>query len=359
MKVNKDKKVYVAMSGGVDSSVAALWAKRQDCKVVGVYIKTWSPPGWPCPQKEDKRDAMRVCAQLGIAFKSWDFTQEYKSKVADYMVGEYKNGRTPNPDVMCNREIKFGLFFEKALKEGADYIATGHYARIERKETGGKKQETDYKLLKARDLNKDQSYFLWTLTQRHLARTLFPIGEFGSKQQLRDYAKSRGLATWNKKDSQGVCFVGPINVQSFLKERINASPGPVVSVTGRRVGEHTGLPFYTIGQRRGIGSGGGPYYVAGKEFNTNTLVVSPPSREEALMSRELVANDVNWIGVSPRDNEKIEAAIRYRQEPVGVRITNQESRIRVVFNQPVRAITPGQSVVFYNGESVLGGGIID
>ena len=349
-----DKKVYVAMSGGVDSSVAAALLKERGFSIVGVYMKTWSPEGQPCLWKEERRDAMRVCAQLNIPFKTWDFTAEYKNRVVDYMIKEYAAGRTPNPDVMCNKEIKFGLFFDKAISEGANYVATGHYV----KKTHNLKPIT-YNLVRARALEKDQSYFLWTLNQKHLERALFPIGEFESKAAVREHARQKGLATAEKKDSQGVCFVGPINVYEFLRRHIPAVPGPVITVGGRKIGSHTGLPFYTIGQREGIGVGGtGPYYVARKESATNTLVVAPPAEEEALMSRELTATNVNWVGRVPADGDNVQASVRYRQEPVPARIRNQELGIRVVFDTPVRAITPGQSVVFYKGDEVLGGGII-
>ncbi len=360
MSKNTLKKVYVALSGGVDSSVAAAILKDERYDVVGVYMKTWSPPGTLCPWKEDRKSAMKVAAHLGIAFKTWDFTAEYKERVVDYMIREYARGRTPNPDVMCNREIKFGLFFDRALAERAGYVATGHYARIVHLETRFPNRKRGFQMFRARALEKDQSYFLWTLTQKHLERTLFPIGEFESKKAVREYAREKGIPTAERKDSQGVCFIGPINVREFLKTRISASPGPIKTVTGRKIGFHEGLPFYTIGQRQGIGIGGtGPYYVARKEAITNTLVVAPPASEEELMSKELIATDVHWIGEPPKDGVRIEASIRYRQAPVLAQTKKLKAGSwKLVFDSPIRAITPGQSVVFYDGDRVLGGAII-
>lgn len=349
---NRGKTVYIALSGGVDSATAALLLQREGYKVVGVYMKTWSPPGQPCPWKEDKRDAMRICAHLDIPFKMWDFTDAYKERVVNYMTAEYTAGRTPNPDVMCNKEIKFGLFFDKALNEGADYVATGHHARI----TPTHLQPTTYNLERGADPNKDQSYFLWTLTQRELSRTLMPVGEYADKKEVRDLATKAGIPVAAKKDSQGVCFIGPIDMQEFLADHISAEPGPIKSVTGRTLGTHRGLPFYTIGQREGVGVGGGagPYYVARKEATTNTLVVAPPAHEKELMSTTLTAKNVNWINGAPKNSKKYDVQIRYRQTPFKATFKNN----RLYFAEPVRAVTPGQSVVLYEGNTTIGGGII-
>ncbi len=349
MRDSKHTTVYVALSGGVDSAAAALSLAQKGYDVRGVYMKTWSPPGRPCPWVTERRDAMRVCAHLTIPFEMWDFTQEYKSRVVNYMVSEYAAGRTPNPDVMCNKEIKFGLFFDRAIAEGADYIATGHYVRTAKK-------DGTFQLLKGKDPHKDQSYFLWTLTQKHLARTLFPIGECASKQAVREYAAAHGLPVAQKKDSQGVCFVGPIDVQEFLREYITAPTGPIKTVSGREVGTHTGLPFYTIGQRGGVGIGGsGPYYVARKEAATNTLVVAPPADEKELMSEELLSSSLSFVNEEPTQGTEVEVRVRYRQEPVPA---VYEGNGTVRFREPVRAVTEGQSAVFYNGEMLVGGGII-
>ncbi len=288
------------MSGGVDSSVVALLLKQKGYDVVGIYMKGWSLTG--CAE-EDARDARRVAGVLNIPFYIFNFESEFKKEVVDYMVSEYAAGRTPNPDVMCNREIKFGLFLKKALSLGANYIATGHYVR-----------KVGDKFMQAKDGNKDQSYFLWTLTQWQLKYCLFPIGNY-TKPQVRMIAKKYCLPTANKPDSQGVCFVGEINVAEFLKEKLGKNLGPILTLTGKRVGTHDGLSFYTIGQRRGIGSTGGgtPYYVVRKDRKKNTLFVAE-AENKALFARKLMAWDLNWIsGKTPKLPLKCLARIRYRQ----------------------------------------------
>lgn len=348
----ENKTVYLGLSGGVDSSVAAALLQKEGYNCIGVYMKTWEAPGEKCTWREDRRDAMRVCAKLDIPFKTWDFTKQYKTKVVDYMIKEYSIGRTPNPDIMCNKEIKFGLFFDKAIKEGADYVATGHYARVRKGIRG-------YKLLKGKDGNKDQTYFLWTLGQKHLARALFPIGEFKTKKEIRNIARKYSLSTAEKKDSQGVCFIGPIDIDKFLRKYIPSKSGPIVSVSGRKLGEHDGLPFYTIGQRQGIGVGGtGPYYVVRKEEKTNTLIVAPPAYEEELLQKSVLINEVNFIGEKLKKVIKVEAAVRYRQKPMKASIKEHKLGIMIEFKEPVKAVTPGQSAVFYNDDELLGGGII-
>ncbi len=394
---NKNTKVFVAMSGGVDSSVAALLLKNEGYDVTGVFMKNWADPAWPCPWAEDRADAMRVCVKLGIPFETWDFTKEYKTKVVDYMIKEYTSGRTPNPDVMCNREIKFGLFFDKAMAMGADHIATGHYIRrepefpisnfqflknsksIENLDIGNSLKTEHFKLKIAKDRNKDQSYFLWTLKQEQIAQCLFPIGEIESKSEVRKIAEQSNLPTADKKDSQGICFMGPVDVQEFIRPYVKTAIGDIVTTSGQKIGTHTGLDFYTIGQRKGIGVGGtGPYYVASKNYKTNTLVVSPADNISALESNSLTASDVSFVHDSMRLLQQshavngnvsnvsinVQASIRYRQEPVSATLSKVENgpssaRWQVVFDRPVRAITPGQSVVFYQGEELLGGGVID
>ncbi len=415
--------VMAALSGGVDSSVAAALLQERGFDVTGIHIKMWSDPDIPCNFKEDRMDAVRVAARLGIPFETWDLTQEYKQAVVEYMIREYAAGRTPNPDVMCNREIKFGVFLRRALQAGADFVATGHYARVVPSESlsGGAPRhftaaarslapaarslrvsavsppeaETKqtalpiaanskmprpaaslYRLFKAIDENKDQSYFLWTLTQEQLRHCLFPIGEY-AKPEVREMARKFGLPTAEKKDSQGICFIGEIDIREFLKKRIPTERGAVLTTSGRRVGEHEGVEFYTIGQRHGIGAGGGgiPYYVTRKDFETNTLTVAEGPYDEKLFSRELVAGDIHWIsGVAPALSFRCEARIRYRQPLQEARIMNYElgirggvfssstiipnSRFLIQFDSPQRAITPGQSIVFYCGEEMIGGGII-
>ncbi|MBI2465830.1 MAG: tRNA 2-thiouridine(34) synthase MnmA [Candidatus Sungbacteria bacterium] len=352
------RKVFVAMSGGVDSSVAALLLKNQGYDVTGVFMKNWADPAWPCPWQEDREDAIRVCLKLDAPFEVFDFTNEYKTKVVDYMLHEYASGRTPNPDVMCNKEIKFGLFLDKAMAMGADYIATGHYVR---KIKSQKSNLKNYVLAKARDLNKDQSYFLWTLKQKQLAKCLFPIGEIESKAEVRRIALASGLPTAQKKDSQGICFMGPVDVGEFIKPYVNNVSGDIVTASGQKIGRHAGLDFFTIGQRKGIGVGGtGPYYVAKKDYKTNVLVVASKGEEFALESKSAIVCQTSFIGDEPREKAEIQAAIRYRQEPVPTVLSKvNNDKWRVDFEKSVRAVAPGQSAVFYRGEELLGGGIID
>ncbi|MDO8560701.1 MAG: tRNA 2-thiouridine(34) synthase MnmA [bacterium] len=355
MSSEKTKKVIIALSGGVDSSVAAALLKEGGFNVRGVHIKMWSDPSIPCTTKEDRYDAMRVAAALNIPFETWDFTEEYRATVVDYMIREYSIGRTPNPDVMCNREIKFGVFLKQALNEGADFIATGHYARTSK--TAG----NTYELMEAVDKNKDQSYFLWTLTQNELSRTMFPIGEY-LKPEVRSLARKFNLPTAEKKESQGLCFIGKIDVREFLKTRITENRGKVLTTSGKIVGEHEGLEFYTIGQRHGIGIGGGTaYYVTEKDFSSNTLVVAEGNLNEKLYKTSLQASQINWIsGMAPNANAPIEARIRYRQPRQTCRIESiNGERLNIIFSTPQRAVAAGQSIVFYLRGCCLGGAVID
>jgi len=366
---DQGRRFFVAMSGGVDSSVAALLLKQQGYYVVGVYMKNWSEPvlGRQCPWERDQEDARRAAEKLDIPFYTFDFEKEYKAEVVNYMIREYQAGRTPNPDVICNKIIKFGLFLDKALALGADYIATGHYARKRELKVKNSKLKV-FELMSGIDKQKDQTYFLWTLTQDQLRHCIFPIGDF-TKQEIRAIAKQAGLPTAGKPDSQGVCFIGEFSMQDFLKQYIPIHKGDVVAASGRKVGEHQGASFYTIGQRHGIGIGGGmPYYVSAKDIDSNTLTVAEGSEDISLFKSELDARDVNWIsGKMPSFPLRCQARIRYRQPLQPCRVEKLETRnskieiIRIFFDQPQRAITPGQSVVFYddNGELMLGGGVID
>lgn len=353
-------KVFVGMSGGVDSSVAALLLKEWGHDVVGVFIKSWdglpTPDGVKfreqCRWKEDRRDAMRVAAQLGIPFATYDLTQAYREEVIEYFFREYESGRTPNPDVMCNREIKFKRFLHQALADGAEAIATGHYARVEKKGEA-------YHLLMGSDTNKDQSYFLWTLGQSELSKSLFPIGHL-TKPEVRALAEKAGLPTAKKPDSQGICFVGEVALRDFLGARLPQTPGPVRTVVGKTVGEHIGLPYYTIGQRQGIGIASGlPYYVAGKEIATNTLLVAEGQHDSVLYKQTVEIAELSWINQPPIVNQPLSGRLRYRQAPQKVVFTNLETNLACAdFSEPQRAATPGQSLVIYDGEELIGGGVI-
>jgi len=386
------------MSGGVDSSVAAALLKKQanprefekltgrpapkgfrGYDVTGVFFKPWlSKDGRAfCNWQEDRRDAARVAAKLGIKFKVWDFSKEYGDKVTNYMISSYRRGITPNPDVMCNKEIKFGLFLKKALAEGADFIATGHYARLRREFPISNSQfpnnfnfrrrtSEDYKLLKAKDKNKDQSYFLWTLTQKQLKHCFFPIGDY-TKPEVRKLAKKFGLHTHAKKDSQGVCFVGQLDVKDFLKGYIKPREGEIklletsLSVqAGKTIGHHDGVYYYTIGQRHGldIKVGGGPYFVVGKDIKKNIIYVT--TDEKNLASDVAEIGKINWVSQQPSLPAKVGVKIRYRSESIPAEISKgtKPGVLIVKFKKPARAVTPGQSAVFYRGELVLGGGVI-
>mgnify|MGYP001572455035 CR=1 FL=1 len=358
------RKVFVAMSGGVDSSVAALLLQKQGYDLVGCYIKGWypassagKPQSFYCTWREDRRDAMRVCAKLGVPFITIDAEKEYKKEVVDYMLNEYKIGRTPNPDIMCNKSVKFGVFLKKALAMGADYIATGHYIKIKSKKSNLK----NYELAVARDLNKDQSYFLWTLTQKQLKYCFFPLGGL-LKSEVRGIAKKKGLATAEKEESQGVCFIGEFNMEDFLKKYIKLQKGEVVTADGKIIGEHNGLAFYTIGQRHGFGFGGGeggPYYVVEKDFKNNRLVVAEKKEEKKFSRKEVVIENINWISAFPKIGKKYQARIRYRQPLEECKISKaSKNSAKIVFDNPQRAVTPGQSLVIYDREEMMGGGVI-
>ena len=346
------KKVYVGMSGGVDSSVTAAILSQQGYDVTGVYMKNWSQdlPGHHCPWQEDYQDAKRVAVQLGIPFKLYDFENEYRQKVVDYMVGEYQDGRTPNPDIMCNQEIKFKLFLETALDEGADFIATGHYSRTQNGE-----------LLTGKDINKDQSYFLYRVTEDALKHSLMPIGEM-TKPEVRKLARKLGLSTADKKDSQGICFVGKVGIKEFLISELGVQkPGNIIDQNGKVIGQHDGALFYTIGQRHGLDVGGGlPYYVVGKNISKNEVEVSTDLGDQRLWKDSLILSDAHWINNEPSNEDDYKIRTRYRAPLIKVdkMQKNSKGRWTIDLKDEVRAITPGQSAVLYAKDRVVGGGIV-
>jgi tRNA-specific 2-thiouridylase len=338
-------KVFVAMSGGVDSSVAAALLKQTGFDLAGAHLVCWDE----CEQMEERRDALRVALQLNIPFLTFDFREEYKRLVFETMIREYAEGRTPNPDVLCNREIKFGVFLERALESGADYVATGHYVRVRSGDYG-------LELLEGIDKKKDQSYFLGALSRRQLEHCLFPVGKY-TKGQVREMARQLKLPTAEKKDSQGLCFVGKVKFGYFLRGLLPAREGVVATSNGKVIGKHDGVAFYTIGQRHGLGIGGGmPYYVAEKNSVTNTLVVGKGPNDPVLFKKEILVNQLNWISEFRRGH--CEVRIRYRQPRVPAEVITETDRVRVLFHTPQRGVAPGQSAVFYDRERLLGGGII-
>jgi tRNA-uridine 2-sulfurtransferase len=357
------KKVYVGLSGGVDSSVTAALLQEQGYDVTGVYMKNWSQdlPGFVCPWKEDFQDAKRVAVKLGIPFKMYDFEKDYRQRVVGYMIDGYKAGITPNPDIMCNQEVKFKLFLETALRDGADLIATGHYARITR-DTGDKsaRPADRAQLLTGVDTNKDQSYFLYRVTSQALSRSLMPIGEY-EKSTVRALAKKFGLATAEKKDSQGICFVGKVGIKEFLQQFVTTEPGAIIDQHGKIIGEHDGALFYTIGQRHGLHTGGGlPYYVVGKDMQKNEVYVTTDLQDTRLWHSELELTSPHWINQPPTPEGRYMVRTRYRAELIPVtsieELPNGNWRLRL--QDEVRAVTPGQSAVLYEDDRVVGGGIV-
>lgn len=352
--------VIVGVSGGVDSSVAALLLKRAGRRVEAMFMKNWEDDGrfGECDADRDRLDALKVCAALDVPFHTRNFSGEYWDQVFTHFLAEYRAGRTPNPDVLCNREIKFRTFLDHARELGADKIATGHYARTDI-------VDGRHRLLRGHDGNKDQSYFLYALGQAQLAATEFPVGEL-PKPQVRELARAAALPTHAKKDSTGICFIGERDFRAFLAQYIPAQPGQMRTPDGRLVGEHQGAMYYTLGQRQGLGIGGRkdaagePWYVVGKNVERNELVVAQGNANRWLDSRRLVADDASWTaGRVPAGEFRCTAKTRYRQADQACTVRVDGDRIDVVFDEAQRAVTPGQSVVLYDGEECLGGAVID
>ncbi len=379
--MNNNKTVFVGVSGGVDSAVSAALLKDQGHNVVGVFIRTWTPDFIDCTWRDERRDAMRVCAHLNIPFLECDAIEEYKKGVADYMIEEYKKGNTPNPDVMCNREVKFGVFWKFAKERGADFIATGHYARVFRLQESSQSSLSlphsarrtptpvafrgPCKLHKGIDQSKDQVYFLWTLNQDDLAHVLFPIGHL-NKTEVRKLASKYKIPNATKKDSQGVCFLGPLDMKDFLKHYIPSQKGDVINTDGEVIGSHEGSVFFTLGERHGFNlfkhsKNDMPHYVVAKDIEKNTITVSHQSDrwQNKLPHRTVLCGNTNWILGIPEKDKIYHAQIRYHGELLNCRIFGMSSKnVEVVFEKDV-LVDKGQSIVIYDDDICLGGGVVE
>ncbi len=351
-------RVIVGMSGGVDSSVTALLCLQQGYEVEGLFMKNWDEDDGTeyCTAMEDLADAQAVCDQLGIKLNQANFAAEYWENVFEHFLTEYREGRTPNPDVLCNREIKFQVFAQYARLLGADYIATGHYARLA--EVDG-----ELRLMKGLDPNKDQSYFLQSVSQAQFDRVMFPIGEL-QKSEVRELAEQHGLPTHAKKDSTGICFIGERRFKDFLQNYLPANPGDIVTLEGKVIGRHEGLMYHTLGQRQGLGIGGlkdssdAPWYVVGKNLANNQLIVAQGNDNPALFCHAMTVNDIEWIGTPPELPTDLWVKTRYRQADQACQLIRVDGHYEISFAEPQRAVTPGQWACFYSGDICLGGGII-
>lgn len=394
-ETGKGRRVVVGLSGGVDSSVAAYILKEQGYEVIGMFMKNWHDDSVTisneCPWLDDSNDAMIVAQHLGIPFQAIDLSREYKERIVDYMFAEYQRGRTPNPDVLCNREIKFDIFLNAALRIGADFVATGHYARKAVTEVEGK---TTYRLLAGKDPNKDQSYFLCQLTQQQLSKSLFPVGEL-LKPEVRDIARKANLVTADKKDSQGLCFVGKVHLPDFLQQRLEQRRGNVIAIpatsevfrngfnstdlknlsaayslpaaNGEVIGEHKGAHYYTIGQRKGLNIGGyeKPLFVIGTDTSENIIYTGLGDDHPGLYRKGLFIENENihWVRADLNmvigESRKYDARVRYRQSLVTCTLHRREEGLYIIFDTPQKSITPGQFAAWYCGEELIGSGIID
>ena len=347
---NSTKTVVVGMSGGVDSSVTALMTKLQGYKVIGLFMKNWDEtnPDGSCPADFDYQDVIKVCEQLDVPYYSVNFVKEYWDGVFSEFLSDYKKGFTPNPDILCNREIKFKVFYQRAKLLGADFLATGHYCQLD-----------NGSLLKGTDQNKDQTYFLYAVQKEVFKDVLFPIGHL-PKPKVRELATLFNLATSTKKDSTGICFIGERNFKDFLSQYIESSKGNFVDMTGKILGKHDGTCFYTLGQRKGMGIGGPgeAWFVVAKNFDQNEVILAQGQDHPALYSDGLTAVELNWLINPPTGTFKCMAKVRYRQPDEPCTVTVTDNQIKVVFDRPQRAMTPRQSIVLYDGEKCLGGGII-
>ncbi|MFT6899410.1 MAG: tRNA-specific 2-thiouridylase [Paraglaciecola sp.] len=359
---NSSKKVIVGMSGGVDSSVSAYLLLQQGYQVQGLFMKNWEEDDNEqyCAAAQDLQDAQSVADKLGIELHTINFAAEYWDNVFEYFLAEYKSGRTPNPDIMCNKEIKFKAFLEFAAQElEADYIATGHYVRR-------RKQDGHWQMLRGLDDNKDQSYFLYTLGEEHISQTLFPIGDI-EKPRVREIAQQQGLITHDKKDSTGICFIGERKFTDFLAQYLPAQPGIIETAEGQEIGQHQGLMYHTLGQRKGLLIGGmkefgeQPWYVVDKDMQRNVLIVGQGADHPRLFSKGLVANQLDWVDrKGPDGTLRCTVKTRYRQQDIDCTLTpSKDGSLEVIFDTPQKAVTPGQSAVFYAQDICLGGGIIE